>query len=345
MPDASVGHEGSTNDRRHSLRITLVSEAHWGPKGHGVEVAVTEITRALCRLGTDVRTNRRWIRSDVIHIHTLGPLAWISSLLPKPIVITAHVTPGSLIGSVVGAELLAPLVRRYMSAIYRRADVVIAPSARTAIEIAELGVESTKIEILSPGVPMPPPPSPTNIGREERTVISVGQLQPRKGVDLFVQVARQMPDLRFIWVGDAIFGILSKSAHRMRRIVATAPRNVEFTGRVAHDEVFALLKRADLFVSLSIHETFGVAAYEAALTRVPLVLIDGTALADSLGSCSRVTSSGTHEVVMAISDVLSGECDVAISDCYEIAAAASGDSSALDLNRLYDRLVREFDTS
>ncbi|MDH2430187.1 glycosyltransferase family 4 protein [Sphaerisporangium sp. TRM90804] len=232
----------------------------------------------------EIASGCRAYGADVIlHVHTMGPFAAIRMLAHRgPILVSAHVTPGTLAGSIRGAHVVRGLVRRYMRAVFDMATLVLSVSKATTAELEELGVRG-------PILPMSNAIDERRIrplaerreelrrgfGWDDRMVVlGVGQIQPRKGVEEFVACARSMPHVRFVWVGGMQFGMLSDSRDALTRLRAEAPGNVTFTGLVPREEVFAYCAAADVFFLPSRHETFGLATLEAATAGMPLVLTD-----------------------------------------------------------------------
>ena len=71
------------------------------------------------------------------------------------------------------------------------------------------------------------------------------------------------------------------------------PEEVVFTGHVEHDDLLACYAAADLFVSMSEHEGFGVPLVEAMLMRVPVLARDAAAVALTLGGAGVAFRGGT----------------------------------------------------
>lgn len=266
-----------------SARINHYSESVHSVQGHGVHTAFTDLVAAQRRLGHDVGVNEDW-RDGVLHIHTVGPSSLGRMLRHRGLrVVSAHVTPGSLRGSLNGVRLYGGVFTAYLRKLYDVADVVIAVSDAAATEVRDMGV-STPVVVV-PNAVVTQTFRPTAEGRasaraelglaaDDFAVLSVGQLQPRKGVEEFVECARRLPDVRFIWLGDCLFGALSDGRARMRRVVAEAPPNVLFAGQKAREEVARHCWASDAFFFPSRHETFGMAPVEAAFAGLPLVMRD-----------------------------------------------------------------------
>jgi glycosyltransferase involved in cell wall biosynthesis len=83
-------------------------------------------------------------------------------------------------------------------------------------------------------------------GAKERIVLTVGSAK-RKRLDVFVKVAQELPDERFIIIGNYDTGV----------------KNVTIIPYVSDEELLSLYQRTKVYVQLSAHEGFGVALAEA----------------------------------------------------------------------------------
>jgi 1,2-diacylglycerol-3-alpha-glucose alpha-1,2-galactosyltransferase len=268
-------------DEAPALVVNLVSETVDGCKGHGVHTAFVQTANALERAGVDVRINSTGC-TDIVHIETMG----ISSLFRllrarERAVVTAHIVPESLVGSFVLAPLWLPIGTAYMHAFYALADEVLAVSPEV-----DAGLRRMRLKVPVRVVPNAVDVSrfvPQDGWREEMraragiaedafVAICAGQIQPRKGIDKFIETARAMPDVQFIWVGGMPFRRLTDHYRHMRAVVAHAPDNVHFVGDVPYSEMPKWYASADCLFFPSIQETFGLAIVEAAAAGLPLVL-------------------------------------------------------------------------
>ncbi|MFC4530721.1 glycosyltransferase [Sphaerisporangium dianthi] len=265
--------------------VSVVSESAFTVRGHGVHSVFEESLRAIKRMPDFRRVSglRAYRKDVVLHVHTMGPLAALRMMAHRgPKLISAHVTPETLIGSIKGAHLIRGLVNRYMRGVFDLATLVLSVSKATTAELTDLGVRRP-VMLMSNAIDEERIRSLAGRRAELRrgfgwgdhlVVLGVGQVQPRKGVEEFVSCARALPHLRFVWVGGMQFGMLSDARHDLTRLRETAPDNVTFTGLVPRDEVFAYCAAADVFFLPSKHETFGLATLEAATAALPVVVPD-----------------------------------------------------------------------
>lgn len=266
------------------MRIVQVSESAFTVKGHGVHTAFTELSDALAsRKDVEVLQNT-FTKADVVHIHTVGAYALFFLLFSRSKkVISAHVVPESLRGSLIGSSLWLPLAQLYLRWFYNRADVVFAVSDSTRRELLAMGVKS-RIEVvynlidtdkyISTSTDRQRARQQLNIANDAWVVMGAGQVQPRKRVDSFISAAKALPDMQFIWVGGMPFGRLAADNSAMKQIIETAPENVLFTGVIDHEEVLKYYQAGNVFWLPSVQETFGLVVVEAAAAGLPVMVRD-----------------------------------------------------------------------
>ena len=91
----------------------------------------------------------------------------------------------------------------------------------------------------------------------------------RKGIKRFFELARELGDeYEIVLVGAAT-----------DEIIESAPKNIRFVGSISNkDELYRMYENADLHVSLSLEETFGMTFVEAAFSGIRSVAFDSTAM-------------------------------------------------------------------
>lgn len=263
--------------------VNMVSVTVGGSKSHGVHTAFIQTQEALERLGVEVRVNTP-DKVDIVHHQTMGVGSFFKLLRGRErAVVTAHVVPDLLVGSFAFAPLWLPIGAFYMRSFYNLADEVLAVSPEIAVGLKRMGVK-VPVRVVPNAVDVErfqPQPGWREKMRERAgvapdafTAISVGQIQPRKGVQAFIDTARAMPDVEFIWIGGMPFRRLTEHYHRMLSAVANAPANCHFIGEVPYDEMPQWFAAADCLLFPSFQEGHPFAVLEAAAAGLPMILRD-----------------------------------------------------------------------
>ena len=105
----------------------------------------------------------------------------------------------------------------------------------------------------------------------EQAVISVGHTIARKGLPEFLELARRLPQVRFLWFGWTDPRLVPAE---IRRAMEAAPDNVQFPGFVDRERLREAYCGADAFAFLSHEETEGIVVLEALACGIPMVVRD-----------------------------------------------------------------------
>jgi glycosyltransferase involved in cell wall biosynthesis len=190
-------------------------------------------------------------------VHALGGPGGVllTKKLRRPLVYTANHTYAQAHGRLTLRRRLS----RLEAAAYRRAQKVLAISQSTADSVVSLGVDARKVEVLPPGIDVAgfDPSSP----RDPNLALFVGRLETIKGaldaVRVFDALHKRMPDLHAYIAGT---GALQQ---QVTKLAQRSPANIEVLGRVSHEDLQALYRRAAAVVMPSRFEGLGLVAAEA----------------------------------------------------------------------------------
>ena len=106
------------------VTVNLISESVFTVQGHGVHTAFIEMENLLAKQPSiNLLVNQRHARGvDITHFHTFGFFA-LRRLLSRHVgkkVISAHVVPDSLVGSIAGAKVWIRLFKHYLRWFYNQ---------------------------------------------------------------------------------------------------------------------------------------------------------------------------------------------------------------------------------
>ncbi len=266
------------------MKVHIVSETEFVTKGQGVHTAHVDLLELLKEKNdVDVVVNDEG-RGDVFHSHTYGPYYfWKGRNYKGKRIHTVHVIPDSLKGSVPMWQMLMPFAKWYFKQVYSYADVCIAISPMVEQSIKQLGVKS-KIASISNPVPLERWRRTDekrkrgrkflNLNEDDFVVLGVGQLQERKGVDDFIDIAECIPEAKFVWAGGRPFGNFTEGIKRLDDKISKASKHIQFTGLLDLMQMPDVYAAADLFIFPSYQENCPLAPLEAASSGIPVVFRD-----------------------------------------------------------------------
>ena len=180
----------------------------------------------------------------------------------------------------------------------------------------KLGV-TCPIEIIPNGVDLEafrePRLSPTRaelgIGEDEQVLISVGRLGPEKNVAFLLRalagICQLIPGTSLVLLGEG----LEKDSLRDQAHRSGIADRVKFIGQVTYDKVPGYIAIADLFVTASMAETFGMAAVEAMAAGLPVIGISSPGIGDVVehGVSGLVVPEDVQAFVRATASLLGDE--------------------------------------
>jgi 1,2-diacylglycerol-3-alpha-glucose alpha-1,2-galactosyltransferase len=195
-------------------------------------------------------------------------------------VFTAHVIPDSIKGSLPLWKLFYPFVRWGLKAVYQYADVCIAISPMVEKAIRDTGADTRIVKINNPinieiwkrteenrkkGRQI------LNLSDKDYVVLGVGQLEKRKGVDDFLDIAEAVPEARFVWAGGRPFGVLTEGMIRINERFRKAGPNVIQAGQIELENMPLIYAASDLMIFTSYQENCPLAPMEAAASGIPVI--------------------------------------------------------------------------
>ncbi|MQY06313.1 glycosyltransferase [Actinomadura macrotermitis] len=157
------------------------------------------------------------------------------------------------------------------------AAAVIATCADETRELEAMGVPRGQITVVPCGVDLDrfTPDGPAERRGAAHRLVALSRLVERKGVDTMIEALADIPGTELVVAGGPAADALDADpeVRRLRRVAAEAgvADRVVFTGRRSRAQVPALLRSADLVVTLPWYEPFGMVPLEAMACGVPVV--------------------------------------------------------------------------
>lgn len=230
-----------------------------------------------------------WVKKgqvDIIAAPTFDPITYLKIKKYRSkfseraaVVIHAHTTVEDMKGNFIpDTDLFNNLLKLWLRIIYGTAHLVITPSGYSKECIINMQKSLTyPIHAVSNGIRLdrfkPDPNYKINfrdyllehhdIPKDAIVIVNVGLSWKKKGVDIFGNVAKALPDYYFVWVGP--INSNNEDIDDAREL-----DNVFFTG--FYDVIQEPYYGADIFLNTSYNENQGIPLIEAAICKIPMVV-------------------------------------------------------------------------
>lgn len=221
---------------------------------------------------------------DILHINTYFPKSYYVAHKFKskgiPVVFHAHSTEEDFKNSFIFSNQVSPLFKQWLIQAYRQGDILIAPTpyAKKLLDSYDIGREIVSV---SNGIDLrrfePIEDARAkfleefNYKDEDFIVMGIGLYLERKGILDFVELAKRMPEVKFIWFGYTDLKIVPE---KIKEAIQTKLPNLKFAGYVPNDTIILGLQASNLFLFPTMEETEGIPALEACAAKANFIVRD-----------------------------------------------------------------------
>lgn len=223
---------------------------------------------------------------DILHINTYFPksyfLAKKAKKKGKKIVYHAHSTEEDYKGGFIFSHLTSKLFKKWLIKCYKLGDVIVTPTlySKRLLENYK-GLENKKIYDISNGIEIDFFKKDAKKGeefrkkynykKEDKVIIGIGLYIERKGIIDFVELAKRLPEYKFIWFG---FSPLFLATKKVKKAIKTKLPNLIFAGYVPKEEIKMAMNGANLYLFPTLEETEGIPIIEACATKQKALIRD-----------------------------------------------------------------------
>ena len=263
------------------IKIRVFSKATTVP-GQGVGAAYIEQLNLIQQSKRLVVLQPNEPRPDLVHIHTINFRYWLAMLFIKiPRVVYVHFLPSTLSSSIKLPRLFFGILKWYVKVFYKTASHLVVVNPIFIDPLMKMGIKQERIVFIPNYVDeskFATKVSITSIRKQWQfkrfTVLGVGQVQHRKGVLDFIEVAKKLPGVDFVWAGGFSFKAMTAGYEELKKVMDNPPSNVRFLGIVPREKMNELYHGCDLFFLPSFDELMPMSVLEAAVCDKPILLRD-----------------------------------------------------------------------
>lgn len=265
------------------MKVLLYTEGEKLFAKSGLGKAIKHQMKALDSVGipytTDIRDD-----FDIVHINWYGPnsvaLAKSAHKKGKKVVYHAHSTEEDFKNGFVFAKQISPAFKKWLIKCYSLGDVIITPTPYAKRLLEGYGIDR-KIYAISNGIDLDKFKKSKELGKkfrerynyskDDKVIIGVGLYIERKGIVDFVELAKRLPEYKFIWFG---YSPLSAATKEVRNAVNTKLDNLVFAGYVEQEIIVEAMNGCDLYLFPTYEETEGIPIIEACACKTNALIRD-----------------------------------------------------------------------
>lgn len=266
------------------MKVLLYTEGLKTIGKSGLGKAVQHQVRALEENNIEYTTDKKCTDYDLVHINFYGPQSYFLAKKAhrhgKKVVYHAHSTMEDFRNSFLLSNQVAPLFKWWITKCYNLGDSIITPTPYSKKLLEEYHIKKP-IYAISNGIDSKFFIKDETLGKKfretygydknDKIIVGIGLYIERKGIIDFVELAKMLPEYKFIWFG---YSPLTASPLKIREAVNTKLPNLHFAGYVEQSMIHAALSGADLFAMLTYEETEGIPIMEAGIAKIPILVRD-----------------------------------------------------------------------
>ncbi len=258
--------------------INMMSKADM-VKGQGVLAVYEEqvkLVKELLADDFDVLINGS-AKADIVHYHTYNPEFLVTLANKKLESFTlgyVHFLPETVEESLDLPDFIRDIYDFYTIQFYKLMDYLVVVNPCFIEPLVNYGIDRNNIfyipNFVSRETFKPLDQNKIRVIRERYgldpdrfTVLGVGQLQTRKGIFDFYEIAKAMPDIQFVWAGGFSFGLISAGYDDIKKLVEDPPANLKFIGIVDREKMNEIYNMGDVMFLPSYAELFPMSILEA----------------------------------------------------------------------------------
>lgn len=289
---------------------------------------------------------------DIAHINTIFPeslmLAKKCKQMGKKVIFHAHSTEEDFRNSFKLSNGVSPIFRQWLKICYGSADLLITPTeySKKVLEKYDLGKEIIPI---SNGIDLEFFKR-TKDGRkkfrekygfsdDDKVIMAVGLYIERKGILEFLELARRMPEYKFIWFGYTKPSLIPV---KISDAIKNKTDNVYFPGYVNSIELKDAYQGCDLYIFPTKEETEGIVLLEALAMRAKTLISDIPIYDDWLKDGVNVyKAKNIDDFEYKIKLILKGKLPDLTEEGYKVAADRDIKKIGYQLKKVYEYVLEK----
>lgn len=290
---------------------------------------------------------------DILHINTYFPKSYFiakkAKKKGKKIVYHAHSTEEDYKNGFILSKQTSKLFKKWLIKCYSLGDAIVTPTpySKRLLE-GYKGLENKKIYAISNGIEIEFFKKDKKLGEEwrkqynlskdDKVIIGIGLYIERKGIVDFVELAKRLPEYKFIWFG---YSSLKVATQPVRDAVNTKLDNLLFAGYVEPSVIRGAMNGCNLYLFPTLEETEGIPIVEACACETDAIIRDIPIFEGWLEDGKNVyKAKDVDEFEKKIKDFFNGKLKSVSKNSYKIAQERDLHYIGKQLKEVYESVYK-----
>ena len=259
------------------------------------------------------------------------------------VVYHAHSTKEDFMNSFKFSNLIAPLFKWWICKCYKLGDHIITPTPYSKRLLEGYGKFTQPITAISNGIDTKFFVRDEKLGekfrktygfkKNDKVIVGIGLYLERKGILDFIELAKRLPEYKFIWFGRPYKNLVPR---KINKAVKHAPKNIQFPGYVEPIMIKSALSGADLYLFPTHEETEGIPIMEACACKCKALISDIGVFEGWLDDGISVhKAKNVDEFEEKIKKIINGELKDVTAEGYKVAMKRDVKLTGKELIQVY----------
>ncbi len=331
------------------MRVLLYVGNYKDVEKSGVGMAIRHQKKAMEMVKIPYTTNPN-DDYDIVHINTIFPESFLfakkAKAKGKKVVYHAHSTEEDFRNSFKLSNSMAPAFKQWLRLCYKNADLILTPTpySKKLLENYDLGKEIVPI---SNGIDLQFFKSSLEASKRfrkkygfkenDKVIMSVGLYIERKGILEFLELAKRMPEYKFIWFG---YTAPTLTPIKINEAIKNKTDNVYFPGYVDSSELKDAYSGADIYIFPTKEETEGIVLLEALAMKINTIVSDIPVYDEWLMDGYNVyKAKNVDEFEKKIKGIINGKLSSVVEQGYKVAKERDIKKIGYQLKKIYEKVM------
>lgn len=332
------------------MKVLLYTEVEKVVGKSGLGKAIKHQEMALKSVGIDYTLNKK-DDYDILHINTYFPASYefakIAKKKGKKIVYHAHSTEEDYKNGFILAKQTSKMFKKWLIKCYSLGDVIVTPTVYSKRLLEGYGINK-KIYAISNGIELDKFKNDKSKGnnfrkhygysKDDKVIMGIGLYIERKGIVDFVELAKRMPEYKFIWFG---YSPLAAATKEVRDAVKTKLDNLCFAGYVEADMIVSAMSGSDLYIFPTFEETEGIPVIEACACKCKALIRDIPVFDEwLLDGINIYKAHDVDDFEVKIKKIINNELPDLTEEAYKVAYDRRIEKIGEELKAVYDEVIK-----